>query len=314
MKKLLALLVVTSMLSCTYYEKIEDFPIETPRLVVNEIFTEGEPFVFRVSRSLSVLDNAALNHVTDAQLILYRNQVAIDTIKGANDEDYYRSNIIPERGYDYHVSVSHKGYDDIFSQREKLPAPITIQEFSCVLIDSVTRVYERWNSNKVDTLVASYVLDCSLTLLDQGETENIYSLGMLKYDSLNIPYGGQEGWVQRGAYILMSDDPSLVNNTGIGSDRIKMDRLFFKNDLFAGKEYTFNFTVEDTDWGTTLHREYTLLFYSYSHSSYMYARSRNFGRLWQSTPFDEPNSVYTNIEGGYGIFAGIEGELIPLRR
>jgi hypothetical protein len=132
MKKLLFVITITSLLACTKYESIENFPIESPRLVANSLFTEGEPFLFRVSRSLSVLDNAQLNHVTDARVVLFRDQIAVDTIQGANEGDFYLSQIIPERGTEYHIQVSHAGYDPIISIREKLPAPIILKDLQCV--------------------------------------------------------------------------------------------------------------------------------------------------------------------------------------
>lgn len=313
MKKIFFFSVVAWLFSCTEYEKIEDFPIETPKLVANSIFKEGEPFIFSISRSLSVLDNAQLTHIPDAKVILYRDQIAVDTINGANMDIYYRSQIIPEKDYQYHISVSHPRYDPIFSFHEKLPPPVVITDFQCFLIDSVTIIGGWWGSSGSDTIITSYVLDCSLTIHDQGVTESFYSIGIEKWDSLRYSLSGEK-WGRTNSHLLRSDDPAVINNTGVGTSNMLTDRLFLNNDLFTGQQYTFNFTIDDRSWSTTLHREYNLIILAYSRSSYMYARSRNFGMLFLTSPFDEPSSVYSNIKGGYGIFAGIDMEIIPLGR
>jgi hypothetical protein len=179
------------------------------------------------------------------------------------------------------------------------------------LIDSVTST-NGWG--RPDTVVTSYILDCTLTIVDQGFSDNIYALSVEKWDSIRDYYGPDLKWDRTGAYFLKSYDPALINNSGIGSHDILRDRLFFDNRSFAGSEYSFSFTLSDNmNWGTSLHREYNLIIHSFSHSSYMYARSRNMGG-YVSSPFDEPNRVFTNMQGGYGIFAGVRFIEIPLLR
>ncbi|MFN3556803.1 MAG: DUF4249 family protein [Bacteroidales bacterium] len=314
MKKAIIYIIVLFALACTKFEKIEDFPIEPPALVANALFKEGEPFHFRISRSLSILDNAQIGPVKDAQLILFRNQQPIDTLTGANEQGTYLSIFQPERDHQYHIKVSHPRYPTIVSGFEKLPAPMIVNNFNCHLLDSVVEVYNYWSSNKADTLITNYRLECTLNLRDLGITENIYSLSVVLHDSVYNYSSRQYEWRKRSAWVLLSDDTSLLNHTGIGNDQLYSDKLFFSNHLFPGEDYSLNFTLHDNNWGNTLAREYTLLVHSYSNSSYLYARSLNFGTVGFSSPFVEPTRIFTNIENGYGIFAGIDMVTIPVRR
>ncbi len=56
-------IVILFLLACEKTEDIVDFPIKTPELVVNAMFTPGTNFEFQVSKSLSVLDNADLGNL-----------------------------------------------------------------------------------------------------------------------------------------------------------------------------------------------------------------------------------------------------------
>jgi hypothetical protein len=315
MRTTIFLLAVLLLATCTKYEKIEDFPIEQPRLVVNSLFNHGEPFQFRISRSLSVLDNARLTQIAGAKIILYRDNIAVDTLNGADDDENYVSDIIAERNKEYSIKVSYPKYDPVGSNIEKLPPALMIKDFSFTLLDSLSFMYHGFSQTGHDTIITNYRLDCSITIHDDPGQGNVYSVSVIKFDSAGYyyydPSQGSSRWLESKPYILLSDDPSLISSSGVGSSGIYQNQLFLSDDLFNGQEYKFRFTLHDHVW-TTHARKYYIVVRSYSPSSYFYARSRG-DNLDFASPFDEPAKVYSNIKGGYGIFAGFEKVKIPVR-
>jgi hypothetical protein len=294
--------LMLALVACTKIEKIENFPIEEPRLVVNALFTKGEPFYFHVSRSLSVLDNAPLKPISDATIILYRDQLAVDTLKQGYD-GYYFSAIAPEQNKGYSIKVFHPRYDTIQSVVEMLPEPVVIKGLTKTVIDSVAYVYQYYdNSGRVDTIINTFIFDCVITLQDHPSPGSVYGVAVVKYDSTYWHYEGNY-WVKTNPPV-MSEDPALVADSRVGYSGVYSTQLYFSDDLFNGQEYRFKFTVEDYGW-TTKWRKYYVIVYNFTPSSYFYARSRGESPDFYS-PFDEPSRIFSNIQRGYGIFAGYE--------
>jgi hypothetical protein len=294
--------------ACSKIEKIENFPIEEPRLVVNSLFTKNEPFHFHVSRSLSVLDNAALTPLSDASIVLYSNNVVIDTLRNGEAGSFY-STITPEYGKAYSLNVSHPRYGAITSDIEELPAALQIGEISATVIDSTTYTWPRYDSDVIDTITYGYIIDCVVILQDPPGQGNVYAISVIKYDSTRF-YSSNQEWVKSNVAIL-SDDHAQINTSRVGYTGVQTSKLYFSDEIFDGQEYGFRFTVDD--YGTTTKwREYYLIVYSFSPSSYFYDRS-----LGESTdissPFDEPARVFSNMTGGYGIFAGYEKRQLRLK-
>jgi hypothetical protein len=294
--------------ACTKIEKIENFPIEEPRLVVNSLFTKDEPFHFRVSRSLSVLDNASLTPLSDASIVLFSNNTAIDTLKNGEIGNYY-STLTPEYGKTYSLTVSHSRYGDITSKPEQLPAALEIKGISATVIDSTTYIWQRYDSGVVDTIIDNYILDCVVRMQDQTGLGNVYAISVIKYDS-TMYYSSNREWVR--TYVsIFSDDQSQITTSRVGYSGVNSSKLYFSDEIFDGQEYGFRFTIDDYGW-TSKWREYYLIVYSFSPSSYFYDRSLGESADF-SSPFDEPSRIFSNMTGGYGIFAGYEKRQFRLK-
>lgn len=308
MRPIILLLLILFAAACTKIEKIENFPIEEPMLVVNSLFTKNEPFHFQVSRSLSVLDNASLTRLSDASIVLYSNNTAIDTLKNGEIGNYYSTHT-PENGKTYNIMVSHPRYGIITSEPEQLPGSLEVREVSATIIDSTTFTWPRYDSEIVDTIIYGYVIDCMVRLKDQPGPGNVYAISVIKYDS-TLYYSNNREWVRSNVGIL-SDDHAQINTSRVGYTGVQSSKIYFSDEVFDGQEYGLRFTIEDFNQ-TSKWREYYLIVYSFSPSSYFYDRS-----LGESTaissPFDEPARVFSNMTGGYGIFAGYEKKQFRLK-
>lgn len=305
---ILLTLVLLIFVSCTKYEKIENFPIEQPTLVANALLQEGKPITIDVSRSLSVLDNAEIKPVTDARVILFVNDVASDTIFQADPDNKYYSNRIAHYSTNYKIQVSHPKYNTITSTTESLPPPLLIKDISVKVIDSTVYQFSDYSSSgyftpgKTDTVV-NYIMDVSFVLIDPEGYENRYVVFVMKEDS--SLWGEPRYWYKNQIYGLQTSDPSIINDNQ--SYRNGTYSAFYVDDhVFNGKEHKFSFRIDETNSGqSTLHARYFLNIKSFTASSYKYFRS--LGENYDSSsPFDEPSRVFSNITNGYGIFAGQE--------
>jgi hypothetical protein len=111
-----------------------------------------------------VLDNASLTPLSDASIVLYSNNAAIDTLKNGEAGNFY-STLTPEYGKAYSLKVSHPRYGAITSDIEQLPAALEIGEISATVIDSTTYTWHA-TIGTVDTITYGYIIDCVVKLQD----------------------------------------------------------------------------------------------------------------------------------------------------
>jgi len=76
----------------------------------------------------------------------------------------------------------------------------------------------------------------------------------------------------------------------------------FSDDFFNGQNYQLKITI--MDWDATLDKEYIIELLSLNKAGYLYRRSVEDYRNSKGDPFSEPVLIYSNIENGFGIFAG----------
>lgn len=289
--------------SCEKSERIDDFPLIDPTLVVNGFFTADSMFTFSVSRSLSVLDNAELKLINDAKAILYEDGIAIDSLNGANAGNEFISQYSPIPGKSYHLTVSHPDYDTLMSWDEFLPQKGINLHASSIITDSST--WSIWLTP--DTIRYGYAeFQCELNFDDPAGEPNYYVLRLLQIDTIDQHYDEGVYYNER----LQSTDPAIDDESSIFASDYINSMLFFTDESFNGKNYTIKFSA--FDWDFALHRQYVIELYSMSRSAYLYLRTREAFFNSRNDPFAEPVQVFNNVEGGYGIFAGYQMAVTPM--
>ncbi|HNX44358.1 MAG TPA: DUF4249 domain-containing protein [Bacteroidales bacterium] len=293
---------------CTEYESIEDFPIAEPALVANSLFQADSAITVYVSRSLSILDNAEIKPITDATVVIYKDGLAVDTIRESNESQAYVSAIFPESGHRYSVRVFRSGYDTVTSTSESLPAVLSVGKITAVPVDST--ITELWYQDNVhdDSAFTYYSMDVALTINDPVNEHNIYSVMVLKEDSSIF---SSDLRYQTSSVYFTSNDMSLLDNADLENSGSYRTVAYFDDRNFDGKQYQFKFRIEDNEW-TTFAAKYRVLVRSLTETSYKYFRSLN-SNYNETSPFDEPARVYTNIHNGFGIFAGYERKSYRIR-
>ena len=175
-----------------------------------------------------------------------------------------------QTGRTYEIRVSHPDLGSL-SARQVMPGPVAITR---------AELDPDGGINEFGDEVAELVV----TLLDPAGEENYYERGLVRVQ------GGSGGE----AYRLYPTDDQLFGKATWN------DFITFDDRTFDGREQTLTFRFY-ADYGG-MNENYYLVWRSVSRERYLYLNSLT-DQLWnEDNPFSEPVPVFSNMEGGLGIF------------
>lgn len=264
-----------AVLLFTSCEKYIDFDTEVtePKLVVNGVINPDSTFDIHISRSLSVIDNADLTIVEDATVTILDQNGAIYEILAYEYDGHYKGVLSPVHDEAYSIEVSAPEYETVTASTA-IPSLVDLSNVDTLGVEDVNGYEE---------------LELTITFQDIPNESNYYMLEVYSADIV----GGQ---IYLNPMYIRSDDVAL----GLED---YTDQVVFSDELFDGDERTVVIYVEDTRaWDDFIEVRMTSITqelerYVRSHTAY----ERNFGN-----PFSQPVQVFSNIEGGFGIFAGYQ--------
>ena len=288
MKKIIIItLGVVSLFSC---EKTLELDAETKssKLVVNSLFNQQNRWEVEVSRSLSILDEGYLERIDNAVVSIYNEATLISNLT-YDGEKYIALGLTDPitSGSKYRVEVSAPNYTSVTAE--------DICPFSAPISGVTSTSFINSFGEEEYTIQVSFQ--------DQANVNNYYGIE-LEVSTYSRYYNSSTGLYDTvldytdNAYIT-SIDP-IVDNGGADS---YTQVLTFKDNLFQGqqKSLTFNYTNYSNP-DQFFKRKIKLL--SYSESTYNYSKSIEAYRNTEGNPFAEPVQVFSNVEGGFGIFGG----------
>lgn len=284
-KYILIFIVISSLISffaCEKTEKIEDFPLYPPKLVLNSYLNADSNIKINISKSLSVLDNALLKNVDDAKIKIYEENTLLASIDNSNGNGYYTLNYKPKIGLKYNVEGQHSSLENISSQTT-IPNLISLKKFQRKEIQ-----YNEYSSD------FQFIFDFD----DNPSEKNYY---MIKINQIVI-----DTIIHQNDTILVENDIYKIfleksNNPAV--DLITYGEVFFTDEFFNGKSYSIE--IETSYLNTYGYKiKYIGYLYSLSEENYKYRKSLAVYKNSRDNPFAEPVQVFNNIEGGFGIFAG----------
>ena len=94
------------------------------KLVVNSSNKVDDKFKVYVSHSLDPLSNEDFEFHSDATVLLFENQIAIDTLTFIDSSKFYKSNVSAEFEKSYSIRVNHPDYPLLNSKSLNAP-PVT---------------------------------------------------------------------------------------------------------------------------------------------------------------------------------------------
>ncbi len=258
-------------------EKYIDFDeeIKQPKLVINGVINPDSTFDIHISRSLSVLDNADLSIVENATVnILSENGSVYETL-AYDYEGHYLGTLQPENDEVYTVEVTAPNFDPV-SATTHIPSLIDLSSVDTLGVEDVNGFQE---------------LQLTITFQDVPNESNFYMLEVYAADIVS-------GQIYLYPMTMRSDDVTL----GLEEDGYS-DQILFSDELFDGDQKTLIIYVEDTrDYDDYIEIRMT----SITEDLQRYAITQNAYENNRGNPFAQPVQVYSNVEGGFGIFGGYQ--------
>ena len=288
------LLFSVLLVSCTFCTRIVDIdiPPHEPKLVVNSLFTDGQRIRVHLGKTVSAFEYSTPT-VQNGLVRLFCNDEEIDTLTFNND--YYYSRINAEQGEKYSVIINVPELESVSSE-DIIPEKTLIES------------YEHRDSIMMDDNNFP-VMQFELSFTDRPGP-SFYELSIIAQYYVADFENRHPVWFKN------ISDPVLIS-TGLLD--YNPESLVFTDELFEGKETTIkaNYSIQTgeiplIDGGP----EYSYLLFvslrSISESYYNYIRKQIIYRYNLEsnifTGLPDPVHMYSNINGGYGIFAGYSSD------
>lgn len=288
------LLLAASLVCCASCTKIIEInlPPHEPKLVVNSLFTDGQRIKVHLSKTTSVFEYST--PIIDNGLIrLFRNDEEIDTLIYSNG--YYYSDVVAEQAETYSVIISAPGMGEVSSE-DNIPEKTLIESYEhrdSVIMDDNNFPVMQFEMNFTDQPGLSFYELSIIAEYYVGNFQRRHPVG-LEYNS----------------------DPILVS-TGLLD--YYPHSIVFTDEMFDGEETNIkvNYSIQTGEMPLIgSGPEYSYLLYvsfrSVSESYYNYIRKQIIYRYnLESNIFTgmaDPVLLFSNINGGYGIFGGYSSD------
>ena len=293
MKRLLFLLSISlAYISC---EKVIPFEgdVNTPKLVINSIFQSDSSFKVHVSSSRSVIDTASFKNIDDAIVTIKdRNENIIETLNHV-ENGFYKGQTFPQENQTYNLEVTHPNYANITAS-DSLPSPITINSVdTSTIIDPINgnRLQISMNFDDPENtqnyyLIETYSVNEYLVIKNSDTTE--YELDTTKQFMVltdEVFQNGGSPWREQGLF-----------NDLLFNGQNKTLELEIPNDSWSGSEDGYDWSYQTLTLRLYLHN-ITLSYYYYRTSLELFQNA-------SGNPFAQPVQVFSNVENGFGVFAG----------
>ena len=302
-------LILIILISCTKEIEI-DIPVRKQALVV---YSTLLPFTFPHPKSL----NITLQHtghifdstkyvISDAAILYYENDVLQDTLFCKDSTGTYNITTslsdYPVVGNSYSIKILKDGYETATAS--------TIIPSKVVIKDTVVTPIAYFDET------GSVFSQVSVTFDDPPKEMNFYELAI---SDIAFSYDNPKSFYELTTYdnIVTSESyyPSLLR-----FDIDKPRYLLFSDKKINGKEYTLNVYYtppqsEDEHRYITNHyisihfRNVTEEYFKYKTSLIQHLNSKKEDVLYG---MGEPLNVISNIQNGYGLFAGFNNDIVSL--
>ena len=266
MNKLYILVLSFFLISCDSMQTIVEveIPPHEPVLVLNGKLDTDTIIHVMLSHSVGAFDDETPNCIIDAEVLLYKDNVLLDTLIidlensdhiyywSNTGEDsllmyYYKSSYIPSGGHSYKITASHQ-----------------------IITLSSEYFYSKWFRNielNIDTN-SSEIVQFNFSFIDDPNNRNYYELEL--YANCSKEWYDEE-YDYSGNVTIFSNDPSFPGEFHFGIFYVGESTLF-TDALFNGEEKNISFDVYTDEFSFRL---YTVLleFSNFSNETYSYYNS-----------------------------------------
>ncbi len=330
MQKNIFILTVLCALLFSSCEKTIDFDGEgtAPMIVVNGLLVPGNPIEVSVSKSQSLLTGSYFfEFLTDAKVDLYIDGEFAETLIAEQSDEpenpyydtgyrrwFFKGQTIAENGKTYRLEVTNEGLQAVTCETT-VPEPVQL-----MAVDTAT-----------EFIPADYgkqeMLGVKIKFADDVENKNFYRIQVDQLNGVNKNY--YSGTEQNSDTVFLSKQLALYLNLFdpvFGGSTNEADEIvtgtpynryaLFDDGEISGEEYTvkvkillnyrntYRSDILDEDSGNFYERQ--IILYSLSPEYYEYLKSATNHFYYADDYFSEPVPVYSNVNGGMGIFAALD--------
>jgi hypothetical protein len=309
--KIVSYCIFLILLNACEHDKI-NIPDTGRKIVINGLITTDSLLNVRISKSYYYNSNQTsieLDSLNNARVLFYSGNTYIDSLHFANKSHqqistdfFYRSNywsdkIYPEPGKEYEILVRAPGYPDA-SAKITVPNPVKIASLD------TSRFLVPSGSYSTDSDI---MYKCKISFSDLSYETNFYMLKVSK-----VTY--REWWNDTADFRLISEDPlievKLTNFNGIYA-------YAFSDRLINGENCNLQFNINAREIGMPFYESAwqgsgvpiafykTVVYfrlYSIPEEYFLYLKSLDLYNKNYGKTLAEPVIIYSNVEGGYGIF------------
>ena len=279
---LFTILIMILLISC---EKKLDytFPEGENHLVVNSILNANADTIL-VNVSLSkptakVLDTNLF--VNDAQVGLYEDNNFLLDLRPRGQRGFYQANYSVKNGSVYTLKVEYQGKR----------------------VSAVTEVPQKPDFTSWISDTAGALITGTITVQDPSSQVNYYVIGVQfnqpeVYDTIFLPdtivflYRLRRRNILR--FVFADFGPIEAKLPGI------VDGFAFADKIFNGHDYTFHWYAVKVPTDTLF-----VQLYAIDYNLYKFFDTFTRSEIANNNPFAQPANVYTNVDGGLGLFASL---------
>ena len=267
------------------------------KIVLNGLINSDSLIRVSVSKSIYVSDSDGFagKDLDNAEVYLYQDGLLIDSLKHdfkVSDwiilcpfGNYYSKKVKPLPGKEYRIVAKIPGLPDV-SVTTILPNPVKIEK-----VDTASIWLAPYYQN---------ALKCNIQFADPLNETNYYLFEVFYKICYQIPIYSRH---------FTCKDPVVeeyMYDGEIMSGQEQLIGVVFSDKVINGKTYSLNLPISGNPYnynGMKLRRVIYFRLHSISENYYKYIRTLNLYNAKHGKPLSEPVQVFSNITGGYGIFA-----------
>lgn len=267
MNKICYIILSLTLIACTKEISL-DIDSHESKIVVNSFFSPQGPLQVNISKSTPIISDDTLSYIPIAEVELFTQDTLIGKL-AYDQQGFYNLPTKLEAKKEYFITVSVPGFKSV-SSHDIIPSSVPI-----IIFDTIS-LNEKY-------------LYCEITFKDITDELNYYLLDVTsKYPVVN-----EDSILSKQVDITISDN--IVEN-GSSGDIYK--RIYFSDKFIQGATYELSFLLDKKSLNSVSNTLY-VNFKSISKNFYNYIETYYKSQTRQL-------DVYTNIDGGYGLFAGYD--------
>lgn len=278
MKKYFVFLTIMMLTACELVVDI-DVPFEGEQLTVNSFFSPDSVWRASVSLNRFILNTQPFRRVTNATVIVSDENGPVDTLVHEGNGVYRSDNGKPQARKRYTISASTVVHGAVHAESFVPPA---------ALVSNVEIQSSDFNGEPSSRI--------TLQISDEPTTENYYAITVeIGYEYLSPEY---EVLSFRYPAMLGRDDEGFQEDEQITND----NAMLIKDVFYSGPE--MNVTVHSPDWNLVHAPDVYVSVKTISKDYYDFILTSSLQNQTSGNPFAQPVQVYSNVQNGFGIFAG----------